>query len=171
MGDERVPHRTQHPSLRLPTSRQIARRALFRWPVRHVPVGCVGVVPDRRSVTPLAKTVLPPGWHFVVNGRLAVVAEEIDTGEWPITTPPGAEPLYWVRAICKVDDPRVAAFAVADVPTAIVQQLRTAARAATTGEGSITPDQIASAVGELVEPIFRRWGVSIQDVSVRRALA
>jgi hypothetical protein len=113
MGDNRRPQKpaVQRPPLRLLTSRQMARRALFRWPLRRVPVGSVGITPDLRSRVPSAAIVLSPGWHFVRNGRLEVVAEEIDTGDWPVSTAPGADPLYWVRAICKVDDPRIAVFA------------------------------------------------------------
>jgi hypothetical protein len=68
-----------------------------------------------------------------------------------------------------VEDPRVAALAVADLPTAIVQQLRVAVRAATSGSGSIDSDHIANSVRELITPIFSRWGVSIQNVSVMSA--
>jgi len=160
--------RGKHPQLRLPSPRQIARRASFRWPVRHVPIGWFGVVPDHRSIRP-ANAVLPPGWHFLPNGRLAVVPAEIDTGDWPVSSAPEAEPSYWVRATCKVEDPRVAALAVADLPTAIVQQLRVAVRAATLGAGSIDSEHIASSVRELITPIFSRWGVSIQTVSVKTA--
>lgn len=161
----------QHPPIRLLTSRQIARKALLRWPLRRVPVGSVGVTRDVRAAEPSAATVLPPGWHLVRNGRLAVVAAYIDTGEWPVSAAPGAEPVYWIRAICNVDDPRVAAFAVADVPTAIVQQLRGAVRAATSGDGSLASGRIAAAVRELLEPILHRWGVSIRDVTVKSALS
>lgn len=79
--------------------------------------------------------------------------------------------MYWIRALCNVDDPRVAAFAVADVPTAIVQQLRTAVRAATSGDASLPSGRIADAVRDLLEPILQRWGVSIRDVTVRSALS
>jgi hypothetical protein len=171
MGDAPEPQqpRAQHPPLRLSSPRQIARRATFRWPVRRVPTGWFGVVPDHRSSTPSANTVLPPGWHFLPNGRLAVVPGEIDTGDWPVSSALEAEPAYWVRATCTVEDPRVAALAVADLPTAIVQQLRVAVRAATSGSGSIDSDHIANSVRELITPIFSRWGVSIQNVSVMSA--
>lgn len=158
----------RHPPLQLPTRRQLAWKAQLRWPFRHVPEGFVGVVPDIRSAAPSAKAMLPPGWHFVTNGRVSLVAHQIDTGDWPVSSPPEADPLYWVRAKCKVDDPGVAAFAVADVPTAIVQQLRTAVRVATSGRPIVSED-IANAVRELVEPILLRWGVSIQDLTVRSA--
>jgi hypothetical protein len=169
VADDPRPKEPRHPQLRLPTSGQVARRALFRWPLRQVPVGRVGVIPDLKSSTPSAATVLPQGWHFVRSGRLVLVAEAIDTGEWPVSNAPGADPLCWVRATCEVDNPAVAAFAVADLPTAVVQQLVTAARAVGSGGASLAPQQIASAVREAVEPIFRRWGASIREVTVRDA--
>lgn len=171
IADEQGHHQVppQHPPMELRTGRQLARKAQFRWPIRHVPDGCVGVVPDTRSAAPCARAILPPGWHFVTNGRLAVVADQIDTGEWPVSPAPEADPAYWVRATCIVDDPGVAAFVVADVPTAIVQQLRTAVRVATSGGGSIASEDLAKAVRELVEPILLRWGVAIHDLTVRGA--
>jgi regulator of protease activity HflC (stomatin/prohibitin superfamily) len=100
-----------------------------------------------------------------------VVPEEIHTGEWPVPTEPGTEPLFWVRATVKVEDPKVAAFAVADLRTAVVQQVRTGLGAATSGEGSPPdPEQIASAIRQVIEPVLQRWGVSIEDVFVRTAL-
>ncbi len=171
MGDTPEPQqpRAQHPPLRLRSPRDIRRQASFRWSVRHVPTGWFGVVPDHRSITPSAKAVLSPGWHFLPNGRLAVVPAEIDTGDWPVSSAPEAEPTYWVRASRKAEDPRVAAMAVADLPTAIIQQLRVAVRAATPGAGSTDSERIASSVSELITPIFDRWGVSIQNVSVTTA--
>jgi hypothetical protein len=100
-----------------------------------------------------------------------VVPEEIHTGEWPVPTEPGTEPSFCVRATVKVEDPKVAAFAVADLRTAVVQQLRTGLRAATSCEGSpLDPEELASAVRQLIEPILQRWAISIEDVFVRRAL-
>jgi hypothetical protein len=107
----------------------------------------------------------------VRNGRLVLVAEAIDTGEWPVSIAPGADPLCWVRATCKVSDLGAAAFAVADLPTAIVQQLRVAVRAAASGEAELAPEKIAGAVCETVDPVFRRWGVSIQEVTVTDAMS
>ena len=137
------------------------------------------MIPDySKSRRPSVAAVLPPGWHFVRNGRLVLVAEAIDTGEWPVSIAPGADPLCWVRATCKVSDLGAAAFAVADLPTAIVQQLRvavraaaSAVRAAASGEAELAPEKIAGAVCETVDPVFRRWGVSIQEVTVTDAMS
>jgi hypothetical protein len=134
-------------------------------------VGSVGVTLKVRRGRPLPAAVLPPGWHFVRNGRLVLVAEAIDTGEWPVSIAAGVDPMWWVRATCEVFDPGVAALVVVDLPTAIVQQLRTAVRTVAAGQGSLGAEQIAGAASELLEPVFRRWGVSIREMTVRDALS